>query len=190
MRGRHVFASRYPSKVPLGYRGAQEASVMSAADSRGGAMGSLGRGQAPEAHVSHRAARSDPELRLLARGRLTRGRVGWNIVTSYLPGAARNLGLDDLPDHDSRYDLADDYLDVVYKLWEASWDDGAGGQLWKARPGEAPQQLTTDPGEYLHPAWSPDGRFLVAAFHPELTADTRLHALFLDLVREGRLVRA
>ena len=34
-----------------------------------------------------------------------------------------------------------------------------------------------------------DGRLLVAAFHPELTDDTRIHQLFLDLVREGFLVR-
>jgi len=40
------------------------------------------------------------------------------------------------------------------------------------------------------PVLAREGRFLVAAFHPELTDDTRLHALFLDLVREGRLVRA
>ncbi len=40
------------------------------------------------------------------------------------------------------------------------------------------------------PVLAREGRFLVAAFHPELTADTRLHELFLDLVREGRLVRA
>jgi 5'-phosphate synthase pdxT subunit len=41
-----------------------------------------------------------------------------------------------------------------------------------------------------HPVLAREGRFLVAAFHPELTDDTRLHALFLDLVEEGRLVRA
>ena len=41
-----------------------------------------------------------------------------------------------------------------------------------------------------HPVLAREGRFLVAAFHPELTADTRLHELFLDLVEEGRLVRA
>ena len=35
-----------------------------------------------------------------------------------------------------------------------------------------------------------DGRFLVAAFHPELTDDTRVHELFLDLVREETRVRA
>ena len=34
------------------------------------------------------------------------------------------------------------------------------------------------------------GRFMVAAFHPELTDDTRLHAKFLDLVREAAVVRA
>jgi 5'-phosphate synthase pdxT subunit len=41
-----------------------------------------------------------------------------------------------------------------------------------------------------HAVLAREGRFLVAAFHPELTADTRLHELFLDLVKEGRLVRA
>lgn len=56
---------------------------------------------------------------------LTRGRVGWNIVTSYLPNAARNFGLADEIPHDRRYAIADEFLDVVYKLWEGSWDDGA-----------------------------------------------------------------
>lgn len=56
---------------------------------------------------------------------LTKGRVGWNIVTSYLPNAARNFGLDDQIDHDTRYEIADEYLDVLYKLWEGSWDDDA-----------------------------------------------------------------
>lgn len=56
---------------------------------------------------------------------LTKGRIGWNIVTGYLDSAARNLGLDQQLGHDARYDLADEYLDVVYKLWEKSWDDDA-----------------------------------------------------------------
>jgi 5'-phosphate synthase pdxT subunit len=34
------------------------------------------------------------------------------------------------------------------------------------------------------------GRVLVAAFHPELTEDTRVHERFLDLVREESGVRA
>ena len=56
---------------------------------------------------------------------LTKGRVGWNIVTSYLPNAARNFGHDDEVPHDHRYEIADEYLDVLYKLWEGSWDDDA-----------------------------------------------------------------
>jgi 5'-phosphate synthase pdxT subunit len=40
------------------------------------------------------------------------------------------------------------------------------------------------------PVLARDGRFLVAAFHPELTPDTRLHDLFVEMVEEGRLVRA
>ena len=56
---------------------------------------------------------------------LTRGRIGWNIVTGYLDSAARNLGLPRQLAHDERYDVADDYLDVVYKLWELSWEDDA-----------------------------------------------------------------
>ena len=56
---------------------------------------------------------------------LTKGRIGWNIVTSYLPNAARNFGLDAEVPHDHRYEIADEYLDVLYKLWEGSWDDDA-----------------------------------------------------------------
>lgn len=56
---------------------------------------------------------------------LTAGRVGWNVVTSYLPNAARNFGYDDEIEHDNRYERADEYLDVVYKLWEGSWEDDA-----------------------------------------------------------------
>ncbi|MDB5523116.1 MAG: monooxygenase protein [Rhizobium sp.] len=56
---------------------------------------------------------------------LTGGRVGWNIVTGYLDSASRALGLNGQDEHDQRYDRADDYLDVLYKLWEGSWDDDA-----------------------------------------------------------------
>lgn len=56
---------------------------------------------------------------------ISKGRIAWNIVTSTQENAARNYGLDRLPDHDERYDWADEYLEVVYKLWEGSWDEGA-----------------------------------------------------------------
>lgn len=56
---------------------------------------------------------------------LTKGRIGWNVVTGYLPSAARNMGHDDQMEHDTRYDHADEYLEVLYKLWEGSWEDDA-----------------------------------------------------------------
>ncbi|MGY5802179.1 LLM class flavin-dependent oxidoreductase [Rhizobium sp. LEGMi12c] len=56
---------------------------------------------------------------------LTSGRIGWNIVTGYLDSASRGLGLESQIEHDGRYDRADDYLDLLYKLWEGSWEDDA-----------------------------------------------------------------
>jgi FMN-dependent oxidoreductase (nitrilotriacetate monooxygenase family) len=56
---------------------------------------------------------------------LTKGRIGWNIVTGYLDSAARAMGFDKLPEHDARYDAAEEYLEILYKLWEGSWDDDA-----------------------------------------------------------------
>lgn len=63
--------------------------------------------------------------RLSTLDHLTRGRIGWNVVTGYLPSAARNLGEDRHLDHDQRYDHADEYLTVLYKLLEGSWEDDA-----------------------------------------------------------------
>ena len=56
---------------------------------------------------------------------LTKGRIAWNIVTSYQHSAAVNLGLDEQIPHDERYDIADEFLEVCYKLWESSWEDDA-----------------------------------------------------------------
>ena len=56
---------------------------------------------------------------------LTKGRVGWNIVTGYLDSAARAAGLATQPAHDDRYDLADETMALAYQLWEHSWDDDA-----------------------------------------------------------------
>ena len=56
---------------------------------------------------------------------LTAGRIGWNVVTGYLDSAARAMGHDQQRAHDDRYDVADDYMQAVYKLWEASWEEGA-----------------------------------------------------------------
>src|SRR6201984_1691750 len=56
---------------------------------------------------------------------LTEGRIGWNVVTGYLDSAARGAGKDKQTAHDDRYDIADEYMEVVYKLWESSWEHDA-----------------------------------------------------------------
>ena len=56
---------------------------------------------------------------------LTGGRIGWNIVTSYLDSAARAMGLARQHAHDDRYEAAEDYMRAVYGLWEHSWADDA-----------------------------------------------------------------
>ncbi len=52
------------------------------------------------------------------------GRIGWNAVTGSSDMAARNFGLDGLPEHDTRYDMADEYMAVVNGLW-GSWEPDA-----------------------------------------------------------------
>jgi alkanesulfonate monooxygenase SsuD/methylene tetrahydromethanopterin reductase-like flavin-dependent oxidoreductase (luciferase family) len=56
---------------------------------------------------------------------LTNGRVGWNIVTSYLESAAKSYGLEQGIEHNERYRIADEFLGVVYKLLESSWREDA-----------------------------------------------------------------
>ncbi|MCE1118520.1 MULTISPECIES: LLM class flavin-dependent oxidoreductase [Pseudomonas] len=63
--------------------------------------------------------------RLSTLDHLSGGRVGWNVVTGYLDSAARAMGLEQQPEHDRRYDQADEYLQVLYKLLEGSWDEDA-----------------------------------------------------------------
>jgi len=56
---------------------------------------------------------------------LTNGRIGWNIVTSWKKAAFKAIGLDSPIEHDERYRQADEYLRVLYKLWEGSWSKDA-----------------------------------------------------------------
>ena len=55
---------------------------------------------------------------------VTEGRIGWNCVTGSNDGAAQNYGRDRHLPHDERYDLADEFAEVVTKLWEA-WEPDA-----------------------------------------------------------------
>lgn len=63
--------------------------------------------------------------RMTTLDHLTQGRAGWNIVTSYLESGSKNLGLKTQVSHDQRYDIANEYLEVLYKLWEGSWQEDA-----------------------------------------------------------------
>jgi FMN-dependent oxidoreductase (nitrilotriacetate monooxygenase family) len=88
--------------------------------------------------------------RLSTLDHLTKGRAGWNIVTSYLDSGAKNIGLPGQSAHDDRYDVADEYLEVCYKLWEGSWEDDA---VLRDRT----RRLFTDPTK-VHPIRH-DGRY-------------------------------
>lgn len=63
--------------------------------------------------------------RLSTLDHLTKGRAGWNIVTGYLDSAAAGMGLGTQIRHDQRYEVADEYMEVMYRLWEGSWEDSA-----------------------------------------------------------------
>jgi FMN-dependent oxidoreductase (nitrilotriacetate monooxygenase family) len=52
------------------------------------------------------------------------GRIGWNMVTGSSDFAARNFGMDGLPEHDLRYDMADEYIELCNRLWD-SWEPDA-----------------------------------------------------------------
>ncbi|MDQ1205720.1 NtaA/DmoA family FMN-dependent monooxygenase [Microbacterium sp. SORGH_AS_0862] len=66
---------------------------------------------------------------------LSRGRAGWNVVTSLIDAEARNYGVPAHLDHADRYRRADEFLDVVYGLWDSFDDDAfvwdaAGGRVF------------------------------------------------------------
>ncbi len=63
--------------------------------------------------------------RMSSLDHLTGGRVGWNIVTGYLNSAAQGVGGKDQTGHDTRYEIGDEYMEVMYKLWEGSWEHDA-----------------------------------------------------------------
>lgn len=55
---------------------------------------------------------------------VTKGRIGWNIVTSFHGNEARNFGLAEVVPHDERYERAEEYMEVCHRLWN-SWDRDA-----------------------------------------------------------------
>jgi 5'-phosphate synthase pdxT subunit len=82
------------------------------------------------------------------------------------------------------------------RSFEADLDVGRGGGPVRAVFIRAPWIEEAGPGVEIlaevdgHPVLAREGRLLVAAFHPELTDDTRIHEIFLNLVEEAASVRA
>jgi FMN-dependent oxidoreductase (nitrilotriacetate monooxygenase family) len=101
---------------------------------------------------------------------LTQGRVAWNIVTSYLPNAGASLGLGGLPTHDERYDRADEYLEVTYKLWEGSWEDDAVRR-------DTERRIYADPAK-IHPIHHVGKHYEVAGPHLSEPSPQRTPLLF------------
>ncbi|GAA1639271.1 LLM class flavin-dependent oxidoreductase [Georgenia ruanii] len=101
---------------------------------------------------------------------LSGGRIAWNIVTSTQENAARNFGLPALAEHDARYDWADEYLEVAYKLWEGSWDDGA---LLKDKAGGR----FADPAK-IHKIYHSGPRYTVEGPHLPAPSPQRTPVLF------------
>ncbi|WP_158808017.1 LLM class flavin-dependent oxidoreductase [Beijerinckia sp. L45] len=62
--------------------------------------------------------------RLATLDHISRGRAAWNVVTTFVPDVAGNLGDELLPPHAARYARAEEFVDVVIGLWE-SWDQDA-----------------------------------------------------------------
>jgi FMN-dependent oxidoreductase (nitrilotriacetate monooxygenase family) len=100
----------------------------------------------------------------------TNGRIGWNVVTSYLDSAAKNLGLGRQIAHDDRYAIGEEFLDVTYKLWEGSWEDRA---VRRDREGG----VFTDP-EFVHPIEHEGEHFDVPGIHLSEPSPQRTPVIF------------
>ena len=63
--------------------------------------------------------------RMATLDQLTGGPLGWNIVTGYLDSAARAMGFSAQMAHDDRYNWTEEFMQLVYQLWQHGWDDDA-----------------------------------------------------------------
>ncbi|MVT66585.1 NtaA/DmoA family FMN-dependent monooxygenase [Bradyrhizobium pachyrhizi] len=101
---------------------------------------------------------------------LTGGRVGWNVVTGYLDSAARGAGKDKQTAHDDRYELADEYMELVYKLWEGSWEDDAAIR-------DVARGIFTDPSK-VHPVHHDGSNYRLNAIHLSEPSPQRTPVLY------------
>jgi FMN-dependent oxidoreductase (nitrilotriacetate monooxygenase family) len=99
----------------------------------------------------------DVARRLASLDFLSRGRAGWNIVTTVEPAAAANFGDQPHPPAADRYRRADEFVEVVLKLWDA-WEDDAA-------PMSKRTGVWADPAK-LHPPRHQGERFQVSGYLP------------------------
>jgi FMN-dependent oxidoreductase (nitrilotriacetate monooxygenase family) len=104
------YASMAPKHDP-----APLAAIMAAATSRMGVVATMSTTFYPPYLLARLCSTLDS---------IAEGRFGWNIVTSGEDGSAQNFGMDKLTEHDLRYNIADEYVDLVCKLWD-SWEPDA-----------------------------------------------------------------
>jgi FMN-dependent oxidoreductase (nitrilotriacetate monooxygenase family) len=98
---------------------------------------------------------------------VSRGRAGWNMVTASSDRAAQNYGHDAQPDHDVRYDMAEEFTELVVKLWE-SWgpgsmvvdQEGVFADPAKVHPVDFKGKFYTSRGP-INSARSPQGRSVI-----------------------------
>lgn len=90
-------------------------SAVAAVTSRIGLVGTLSTSYSEPFTVARQFASMD---------HISKGRAGWNVVTSPLEGSAKNFGRKSHPSHPERYKIAEEYLEVVRGLWD-SWEDDA-----------------------------------------------------------------
>lgn len=135
-------------------------SALAAVTSRIGLIGTASTSFDHPFHLARRFASLD---------HISKGRAGWNIVTSSNVLEARNFGLDVMPEHDERYARAADVVDAAIALWD-SWDldartpDKATGQYFdpaKVRPVQHAGPFVRSAGPLNVPK-SPQGRPILA----------------------------
>lgn len=91
------------------------ASIMTQATSRIGIVPTFGTYAYPPYLLARLIATLD---------QVSSGRIGWNAVTGSSDFAAMNFGMQGMPEHDLRYEMADEYMEVCRRLW-GSWEPGA-----------------------------------------------------------------
>lgn len=108
--------------------------------------------------------------RLSTLDHLTRGRIAWNIVTSFQPSAWRNFGHTEMANHAARYDQAEEYVQVLYKLLEGSWEDDAVVRDLERRVFAEPEKV--------HPIGHEGKYYTVPGIHTNEPSPQRLPLLF------------